>query len=45
LSCEGKTPTIKYRKTGHEKLSDAVFGYDALVTKMRHWCSFFDDIP
>jgi LPS sulfotransferase NodH len=43
LSCQGKTPSVMYRKTGHERLSEAVLGYDALVAKMRRFCSLFDD--
>lgn len=38
-----QAPTVKYRKTGQEKLSDAVLEFDALLAKIRRWSSFFED--
>lgn len=43
LKSQGATPTVKYRKTGQENLSDAVVDYEVLLAKMRRWSSFFED--
>ena len=43
LRSQANAPTVKYRKTGQEKLSDAVDDYEALLAKMRRWSSFFED--
>lgn len=43
LTARTSTPTVKYRKTGQEKLSDAVIDYEALLAKIRRWSSFFED--
>lgn len=43
LTARTSTPTVKYRKTGQEKLSDAVIDYETLLAKMRRWSSFFED--
>jgi hypothetical protein len=40
LSSQANAPTVKYRKTGQEKLSDAVVDYEALLAKMQRWSSF-----
>lgn len=36
-------PTVKYRKTGHEKLLDTMADFKSLRAKMRRWGSFFDE--
>jgi LPS sulfotransferase NodH len=43
LTSQANAPTVKYRKTGQEKLSDAVVDYQGLLAKMRRWSSFFED--
>jgi LPS sulfotransferase NodH len=43
LASPANTPTVKHRKTGQEDLSDAVLDYEALLARMRHWSSFFED--
>jgi LPS sulfotransferase NodH len=39
---QSSKPTVKYKKTGVENLSDAIVGYDFLRGKIRRWASFFD---
>src|SRR5262249_10081191 len=43
LPPQADAPSLKYRKTGQEKLSDAIVDYEALLAKMRRWSSFFED--
>lgn len=43
LPSQANAPTVKWRKTGQENLSDAVVDYGALLAKMQRWSSFFED--
>jgi LPS sulfotransferase NodH len=42
LASQADAPTVKWRKTGQENLSDAVVDYEALLAKMRRLSSFFE---
>jgi LPS sulfotransferase NodH len=43
LPSQANAPTVKWRKTGQENLSDAVVDYGALLAKIQRWSSFFED--
>ena len=42
LAAQANAPTVKWRKTGRENLSDAVVDYEALLAEMRRVSSFFE---
>ena len=43
LASHANAPTVKWRKTGHENLSDAVVDYEDLLATMRRLDSFFEE--
>ncbi len=43
LNSNAAAPTVKFRKTGQDKLSDAIVDFEPLLAKIRRWITFFED--